>query len=116
MESDNLQNINSPVKKIVDCCDILMTSAFARYPTTQMSVLNPLLVKMGLIKNEESRNLLPITDMRPIAFMLGHISQQPYFPQNLKKIVRGIVTKDNRIWDKYPESRTRLMQSFYKVA
>lgn len=100
--------------KILACYDVLLKDALDKYPNTPMLVVNPLFVAMGLIKGEEKRKIVqPLTDVRANALAIGHICKQSYFPAHLRKTVRSLIAKDNGIWEKHPDCRSRLMQQFY---
>ncbi|XP_076802519.1 ran GTPase-activating protein 1-like [Clavelina lepadiformis] len=97
---------------VFECIDVLIADAFEKYPNTPMLVVNPLLVKMGLIKSESKKDK-PVGKMQAMVVILGHICQQAYFPKFLKSIVRSLVAKENHRWDQSPFLRTQLMQILY---
>nr|CAB3265428.1 ran GTPase-activating protein 1-like [Phallusia mammillata] len=97
---------------VFECIDVLMAEAFDKYPNTPMLVINPLLVRMGLIKSEDKKFKSP-SDIRAQAVVLGHICQQAYFPQFVKKIIRGVVTKDSEPWEISPILRSQLLQLLF---
>lgn len=97
---------------VFTCVDVLLAEAFDKYPNTPMLVINPLLVRAGLIKSEDKAAKAP-ADIRDMVVVLAHACQQAYFPRYTKAVVRGVVTKENVAWDKCPLLRTQLLQVLY---
>ncbi|XP_026690179.2 ran GTPase-activating protein 1-like [Ciona intestinalis] len=93
--------------------DILLSDAFQKYPNTPMLVINPFLVRMGLLKSEDKKFHAPF-DIRPMVVTLGHACQQAYFPTFTRRLVRGVVAKESKVWNnKSIHLRSQLLQILY---
>nr|XP_026690179.1 ran GTPase-activating protein 1-like [Ciona intestinalis] len=104
------QELRSAVFQAVD---ILLRDAFQKYPNTPMLVINPFLVRMGLLKSEDKKFHAPF-DIRPMVVTLGHACQQAYFPTFTRRLVRSVVAKESKVWNnKSIQLRPQLLQILY---
>lgn len=103
---------NKLEQAVFQCCDQYLSAAFQNCSERPMRVLDRILVRLGLIKSED-KTVKPVSDVRPLLKVLGNALKQSYYPQNTRKVVRAMVGKSSKIWDRNVDLQNQLLRMLY---
>ncbi|XP_030839769.1 ran GTPase-activating protein 1 [Strongylocentrotus purpuratus] len=109
MESEN----NDVKNAVYQCTDAILKKLFSSEKCTPESVVNALLVHLGLIKGEDK--LRPVGDPSGMLLTLGHAVKQQYYPKSTAPIFMTFLSRPNSKIDDCLSAKHGLMQAIYQL-